>query len=711
MRWGALLLAGLLASSVPAQDGASQRRADMLTSVNIALAEAGADGASGRARAAALDRAIRARAELMSALPADTHRPIWMLDQAADILTRLTMTLADARLVVGLPDQWDRDEAVRAAQSAYELARDAGRRIEERFERQRSILEAGGELAPGDRELNRRLAHTQNSVRRPLLMGRALALRIAGGDGTAEPAEAGALLENLRVGEGEARNIRDGALAIALLAQNGGAQRARQLLDGVLASGEIPPGSRVHAEAALLRGRLERGVDAQAEAMAEAADTPPFVDAQGLHDPALLVLATEARARVLVEGGRLELGARTLIGLEDRLDLAGSREQRAALADNRLAALAQSGHDWSDISPDVVLRAAGSLVRQDRPSLDEQAIALLAGLLARFEADRARAVEAGEDHTPAPERPAVMELLARLDLATAARLADDSRASEHRDRALRLTHELLSTPGADLEGLLAPAATLCVGEHGASLEPAQRRDILAAAIEQGPEHRSASRWRLGLAASLMAADEQWPRALELAEKAMERGDAATRADAVALAGAAHALLVERAGDGAGSLFVLESALAFVRQHPDATDIDRADLGMRVAKALLARGQRGDAIGAIAAIEGVPGVEATILRASAHDAIGQSDRAFAGFLEASRSLRAEDGDQYWLVWTRLLELLDAERRKRLGDGNRASAEAMEARIRGYLLRLKSIDADLGGRAWARRLEVVEANLAK
>ncbi|MFI4917608.1 MAG: hypothetical protein ACIAS6_14025 [Phycisphaerales bacterium JB060] len=711
MKWSALLVAGLLASSAPAQDDASQRRADMLASVNIALAEATADDASGQERAAALDRAIRARSELMSALPGDTHLPIWMLDQAADILTRLTMTLADARLVVGLPDRWDRDEAVRAAQSAYELARDAGRRIEERFERQRSILEAGGELAPGDRELNRRLAQTHNAVRRPLLMGRSLALRIAGGDETAQPAEAVALLENLRVGEGEARNVRDGALAVALLAQNGGAQRALQLLDGVLAQREIPPGSRVHAEAALLRGRLERGVDAQAGALAEAADNPPFVDAQGLHDPALLVLATEARARVLVEGDRLESSARTLIGLEDRLDLGSSRDQRASIADDRLAALAQGGHDWSEVSPDVVLRVARSLVLQDRPFLDEQAIALLAALLGRFEADRARALEAGEEHAHPPERPAVMELLARVDLATAGRLADDSRASEHRVRALRLTHELLSTPGADLDGLLAPAATLCLGEKGASLEPAQQREILAAAIAQGPVHPLASRWRLGLAASLMAADQQWPRALGLAEQAMRSADAATRADAIVLAGAAHALLVERAGEGVGGLSDLESALVFVRQHPDATGIDRDELAMRVARALLARGRGGDALGAIAAIEGVAGVEATILRASAHDAAGQSDLAFAGFLEASRSLRPGDGDQYWQVWTRMLELLDAERGKRLGNGNRASAEAMEARIRGYLLRLKSIDADLGGRPWAHRLERVEANLVK
>src|SRR5690606_7012420 len=101
--------------------------------------------------------------------------------QAADLLTRQTLAMADARLVVGVLDPWERARVLAAAQAAYASAERAGALIDARFEQHRGILEAGGELAEGDRTLNRRLAETERAVRRPLLMGRAMALRVAGG--------------------------------------------------------------------------------------------------------------------------------------------------------------------------------------------------------------------------------------------------------------------------------------------------------------------------------------------------------------------------------------------------------------------------------------------------------------------------------------------------------------------------------------------------
>ncbi|OAB63295.1 hypothetical protein AY599_21095 [Leptolyngbya valderiana BDU 20041] len=703
----ALWLVGAAAQSPGQAQDLANERASMVARVDAAVASAARPGATAQERIAALDLAIAERAALMRALPEDAHAPIWMLDQAADELARLTLSLADARLVVGLMGQWRRDESLRAAESAYELARRAGERIEARFERQRAILDAGGELAPGDRTLNRRLAETEQAVRRPLLMGRAMALRVAGGGRDADAAEAANLLEGLRVGSGDAAAIRDASLAIAEVHLPGRKQRALERLDALRAGEPAPPGSPTHAEAALLRARLERGVDAQARAIAEAAGTLPFVDRQGMVDPALLVLATEARARVLVEGGRLESGARALMGLEERAELGGTRAQRAGLADDRLAAIAQAYDGWSAVAPEVVLRAARALVAQDRPDLDERAIPLLVGLI-----ERDQTGDGADDGAGAAmaERVPAMELLARLWLATAQDASEDDATLARRTAALGLVRALLDEPEANLDGLLPTAATLSLGRAGMTLEPADRRALLDAALRHAPGHASADRWRLGLAANLMAADRDWRRALDLAQSAMASDDARTRADAVALAGAAHTLLVGRAGDDAASLETLEAALEFARAHPEATEIDPAALGLRLASALIDRGRREDAVGVISAVKDVPGLDALILRARASDVLDLPEQAFAAYLEASGSLRPDDPKgRYWLVWTRLLELLNDERQVRARAGSQRSAEQIEARLRGYLLKLRGIDDDLGGEPWGRRLRAVEASL--
>lgn len=693
----AILAAFLLfASSSVAQDAGAQRAA-MVSRIEAAVADANRDGAAASERIAALDRAIQERWALLTALPSDSYAAVWMLDQAADELARLTLALDDARLVVGLQGSQERTEAVRAAQTAYELARRAGEHIEARFERQRSIIDGGGELAPGDRTLNRRLAEIELAVRRPLLMGRAAALRIAGGIEGAVPEDATTQLRGLRIGSGEAEAIRDTALAIALVYQPGGKQHATDALARVLSAGTVPFGSRTHAEAALLRARLERDAEARVRAIDEAASTAPFVDQAGRVDPALLVLAVEAQARVLTEAGEPERAARTLIELEDRSELGGSRAQRAALADERLAAVAEGEQGWSTVAADVTLRAARALVAENKPALDDRAMALLSDMLYR-------PIENSEE--PAKLTPA-RELLARLLLATAEHIEDPNEAGLRRARALSLVVAMLEDPDADLDGLLPAGATLALGPSGGVLNAEQVRAVLAAAIGRVPSHAAADRWRLGLAASLMSMANQWPRALELAEVAMTSADPALREDAIALAGAVHTLLVERATDDARSLDTLEAALVFSKAHPDATDVDQEALALRVASALLDRGGREDAVGVLDAVRDVPGVDAVILRARAHDVLGSKEQAFATYLEASSVLGPDAGDRYWLVWTRLLELLADERRVR-SDRGQAIAE-MEARIRGYLLKLRGVDPRLGGPPWARRLAEVERRL--
>lgn len=687
----------LFASSAVAQDAGSQRAA-MVARVEAAVAQANRNGAAASERIAALDRAITERWALMTAIPSDSHAPIWMLDQAADELARLTLSLDDARLVVGLQGTEESLEVVRAAETAYGLARRAGEGIEARFEQQRAIIDAGGELAPGDHTLNRRMAEIELAVRRPLLMGRAAALRIAGGANGTDPQDAITQLQGLRVGSGEAEAIRDTALAIAFAYQPGGKQQAIDTLERVLSAGSIPSGSRTHAEATLLRALLERTLEDQIRAIAQAEAAMPFVDDAGRLDPALLVLAVEARARVLSEAGELEQAARVFIELEGRTELGGSASQRASLADERLSALAQANDTWPGVAGDVAFRVARALVAQDEPSLDERAIHVLTGLLKRSEDDQEEADA---------EIAAARELLARLLLATAEPSDDADLVSTRRAEALQLIASMLQTPGADLTGLLDIGATLALGPAGDGLDLAQRRALLSAAIERLPSDRAVNRWRLGLAASLMAPPQDRPRALKLAEAAMRSDAPATRDDAIALAGAIHTSVVDGVAESASSLDALQAALYFARSHPDATDIDQQELAMKVASALLDRGRREDAVGVLDAVNGVPGVEAIILRARAQDVLGSNEEAFAAYLAASSMLRPEAGDRYWLVWTRLLELLAHERRARINKGE--ATGAMEARIRGYLLKLRAVDAGLGGPEWARRLDRIEREL--
>lgn len=695
-------------ASVLAQD-----RTALLERVQRASDRASSSRVPASDRLAALDRAIEARSELMSAHPTDAHYPIWLLDQAADSLTRMTLTVADARLVVGLLDQWERDDALAAAEAAYLMADTAGVLIETRFEQHRGILEAGGELAEGDRALNRRLAETEQGVRRPLLMGRAMALQVAGGGDAADARKIVELLDGLRVGSGAARVIRDSALAVALDALGGPERRqqAAALLDGVIAEAPAESGSLALAEAALFRARLAEGVDARAKAVAEAADRAPFIDEQGLGVPALLLIAVEALARVLAEGDQLESAARALIAIEDRRDLGGTTQQWTAFADHRLASMAQSYGEWQGVAPDVVLRTARALVAQDHRTLDSRAVAMLGGLLERFVAEENQAREVGRAWVVPPERAPAMELLARLYLAMAEAHVDAIEMDRERERAVVLVWRLIGEDDVDLAGLLPQAATLSLGPVGTRLERQQRRELLEAALQRMPSQAMADRWRLGLAAMLIEGREDWSRALDLAEAAMRSADPVTQDDATALAGAAHALLVAQVkNDDPTSLETLRRALDFVQANPSVMGLDRRALGVRVARILVDRESVEHAREAVETLRGMSGKDVLILRARAMDVLGDVDQAFLAFHAASEIVNPQtDGETYWRVFARFLELLDAERRRRLSTQGEEAAAMLEANIRAQLLKLKAIDAELGGPSSAARLTAIEAGL--
>ncbi|MFI4882337.1 MAG: hypothetical protein ACIAQU_07105, partial [Phycisphaerales bacterium JB064] len=344
--------------------------------------------------------------------------------------------------------------------------------------------------------------------------------------------------------------------------------------------------------------------------------------------------------------------------LPTRRDFGGTAQQIEGVVDDRLAALAERVGDWSGIAPDVVLRAAQALVSRDRAEYDARAAAMLDGLLARFDAMKARLEKDGKAFVPPGEQTPAVELLARLCLVRAQRGGDDAVALQV--RAIELVVRLLDEEKADLAGLLEPTATLVLNIPEAVPVGARRR-LLEAAIDREPQHAQADRWRLGLAAVLINVDRDWAKALELAQTATRSQDGETRSQAISLVGAIHTVLVSQDDP---SLAALREALAFVKQHPSSTSLDAEGLALRVATMLVAQGRAEAAREALAAIGNDQGKRATILRAQALAQLGRKGEAVAAFRRASEMVSIEaDGQTYWLVWTALLELVDEERRSR------------------------------------------------
>ena len=699
-----LLVVGLLSTVVLGQD-----RADLVGRVERWSSRAADVDLPVGDRLEALEAAMREREALMSALPGDAHRPIWLLDQAADTLQMLGLSLHDTRLVVGLLDARERERALHAVEESYLLADTAGGLISERFAAQQRIIDSGGQLAQGDRALNVRLAETELAVRRPLLMGRAMALQGAGGGGGADVPRVPELLEGVRLAPGGPRAVRDISVAIALMEQatQTGLIRAEEMLEDVLSTPEV--GDALRAEAVLLRAMLARGADAQVAAVLDAAEQPPFVDAQGLAKAPLALLAMEARARVLRDDGQADKAARALMELPTRRDLGGTTQQLEAVLDDRLAALAEGIERWREISPDVVLRAAQAMVAQDDAASDEHAITMLDDLLWRFAAEADEAERLSRAYAKPIQLVPSMELLARLLLVEAQREADAGQALEHRRRALALVLDLLGPEGNGPQGLLEPAATLVLGQAGAEVEAADRQRLLNAAIGQSPSHAQADRWRLGLAALRIERDQDLDAALALAEAAMQSRDASTRADATALVGAIHASRIARENP---SVEALRAALAFARQHPTAARLDVRGLGLRLATQLVQRREPEAAREAIEALDGDRSKEATILRGRAYSLAGQRDSAVEELRRAARLVTPEaDRSTYWLVWTELLELVNEERLRRVRQGNAQAADELSRSIRGQFVVLRGVDANLGGAPFSGRLSAIEATLPR
>lgn len=698
-------LLGLVVLCFGAALASAQDRSALISRVEAASQRARDGGVPHAERIEAVERAIAARSALLEALPEDAHHAIWLLDQAADTLTVLSLNLADTRAIVGLPDLGELDATHRAATNAIDLSKRAGEWIEDRFVRQQAILDDGGELAEGDRSLNRRLADSEQALRRPLLLGRALVIR-AGADDLAQAAQ---ILDALRLNDGKAAATRDVSLAIAIAAEQ--PDRAKQLLQR--AADQPDAGALTHAEATLLLARHEREPQRAVLAMEQAASGPPFIGSQGLAEPALLVLAVEAQARVLLEAGHIEDAAQAILTLDERRNLGGTPVQRSAIADARLAALAERVDDWSGVSPAIVLRSAGALVARDRRVDDARASRMLSTLIGHFDQQQREAEREDRAWASPLEHHRAMELLARLLLVMAEREPEQPEANRARGEALVLVHRLIEREPLPLAGLLPQAATHALGPASRSLEADAREALFEAALQHWPQDDRAHSWRLGLAAILVARDAPLDRVLALAETAIQSPEGAVRDEAIALAAAAHAVRVANAdGQSESSRQALAQALAFARRFPGQVQYDARSLALDLGRMLVDLGRRPAAEEALDALRGIEGVQARVLTARALDTLGRGDEAFRAFRAASEAIEyGADNQTYWLVWTRLLELLNAERLRRVDAMGPAAGEAIAGTIRGHLLRLGALDASMGGPPWAGRLGAVEASVGR
>ncbi|MEO1008388.1 MAG: hypothetical protein AAFX79_07460 [Planctomycetota bacterium] len=709
-------LAALVQDQAHAQDRA-QQRADLLA----AVVEASAAPPS----VEALERVVARRSTLIEEFEDDALAGVWMLDQAGDLLAQLSITAADARLVVGLLPSWERDRALMLADRAVQWTDRAGEHIARRFASQQAILDAGGTITDEDRAVNRRLQEGEMLYRRPLLRARALLLLHAGGALPSRIEEAIQLLESVGPAGTPRRSLRDAWLVSALAASGTSeyTERAGALADALRAEFEddadgLPVDDQVDpialVEALLARARLD-DTPAGVERIDGMLDDPPFARRSGLRRPMLVGLAIEASARLLAESGAHADAVDRLVDIERRRDIALPDATRTAMVDERLIALPASEASWAGLESDVVLRLARAMVARDRPELDDRAEALLDAHAARLD----------DADGPAPGAAAVHDLLARVLLANAARADDDAAAAGPRERAAALAIDLLDAPGdasaavPSPELLAALAQLLLADADRFGLDRGRR--LLRAAIDANGTHPAAPRWRLQLAAALLRGDrapDAVARAIALAESAEATArDGDVRARAVALAGALHARRIARidALPPEARLVAVLAAAGFADRHPGG-GVDAPATQLVLARVYLERGRPRDADAALAALASLPpSIEAGVLAGMAYDQLGRGGEAFAAYRRAAAAMpEPAPGEpphpRFWSTWLRLLQLLDAQRLAREAD-DPAAAERIRRTIGGHLLRLRSIDPQLGGGRHRSGFQALERRLGR
>ena len=635
------------------------------------LATAGPDGQA----------AIEIRRELIDRWPDDERAPGWMVDQAEALLRAVSWQGADTAVLVGVPDDVQRDEVLRLAGESFRLLNTAQGRLYE--------------PAEDDTIEDERVYDAE--VRVPFYRGRAALLLSAVSAGAARKTHATTAVESLgdlSLPEGPAEDTRLVNLALARRILGDAAGARRVLLD-VLGQSDAPP-----AEAWL-------GLVAASRAPAELDDAirrvqragRPFV-VDGRADPLLTVLRADAISRALVDAWERtdraddELLRRAFaeqISLLDRDDLGLDPAQRRALAYRTISLLSDGSMPYERLQPTVALVRGVELARAGSR---DQALAMLADVTGR--------AGAGDVAAEALWESAVI-------FTASARPGD-------RVRAVRVLLELVDRwpehPRRD-EALSAAAATAFAAvkaSTGADDAMAAFMDAVGVIDENGGP--DADRWRLEAARLLLNSADT--RGLDLLERISpdspqaETARSLYRASLTAMLDQAWSDLHDARARGddravrkiAGGT-ILPTARRAATHETDRPDRFRLDLADALTETGVAGGMSIylDLLKRDIIPTGLPawrsgrdhlrlGLARSLLNA------GRRADAFAELRSLVESIDARGQrprpEPYWHAWTLIVEMLAGESADR------------SATIRAHVKRLELIDPDLGGKPWRSRI---------
>jgi hypothetical protein len=621
--------------------------------------------------------AIEIRRELIERWPEDERAPGWMVDQAEALLRAVSWQGADTAVLVGVPDDAQRDEVLRLAGESFRLLNTAQGRLYE----------------PAEDEAIEDERVYDAEVRVPFYRGRAALLLSAVSAAAARKTHATTAVESLgdlSLPEGPAEDTRLVNLALAQRIL-GDAAGARQVLLDVLARAEQAPAEAWLGLVAASRTPAELD---DAIRRVHSAGRPFVVD--GRADPLLTVLRADAISRALVDAWErtdradddlLRRAFAEQISLLDRDDLGIDPAQRRALAYRTISLLSDGSMPYGRLQPTVALVRGVELARAGSRA---KALAMLADV-----AERAGAGDAAAD---ALWESAVILMASPKDRVRAVRVL------------LELVRRWPEHPRHD-EALSAAATTAYAAvKASAGADDAKAAFMEAVGVIDEKGGPDADRWRLEAARLLLEAADA--RGLDLLERISP--DSSQAEAASSLYRASLAAMLDQAwsdlhdararGDGrvvrkiAGETILPMARRAATHETADRFRLDLADAltetgvagGMSIYRDLLKR----DAPPA-----GLPawrsgrdhirlGLARSLLNA------GKRADAFAEFRSLVESIDARGQrprpEPYWHAWTLIVEMLGSESADR------------SATIRAHVKRLELIDLDLGGEPWLSRL---------
>jgi hypothetical protein len=680
-----------------------QRGVDEQAAAEVAALERSAAdrGLSLREREAAADKAIELRSGLIAGAAENEARlGEWLTEQGGALLSRLARDGSDTAVLFGLPTPAQRElVGVAASEAADALARAA-------------------RLSAGDDE--------DGGVRIPFYRARAAVLlaALSAGEERARHAEAALTaigktgLSNPGPEAARRVNVAAGLLMRAHPPAPADAQMAVEEFAYAAMGGDDPakPSPAIsgvtraegwlgllHAARAL--GNLEAAVEQLRGAMSRA---PFVVDARA--DPLLAVQAADATTRVLFEEG-LARGDR---GLLDR----AVEEQMALLRRQDLGFRADVLRPGALEKLAELADRAGTAAVRELPAMFELARAIRTARQAEGRAEAiaafGRIAERGDAGAVAGD--AMWEW--------AVLLLQGQAPAEEQLAAVRVLTRLAREQPRHARGQEALSAALSYGRTVAGGREAYF-EALRLATEHFPDLPEIELWRYER--GRLALEGERPREDEVrgALESLRRDGSAKNAEGVRLQERLQTVLLDMMRSRvraalASEDWTISRRIAREELEPEAGRAVEWARGAR--SSLLARFQadladamteagRSDGAplyqallegGAEAVPTGVPRVRLGLARALLN--AGDAKGAFGHLREVAAGLdgpASAEGmarvDDFWHAWTLMLELLGAES---AGSPERAGA------IRAHIRRLESIDPEVGGEPWKRRISAVK-----